>query len=131
MQAPKKLWYCSQCSSDGIRVLCFVNLVNKYRRHRNRTRCCLLQATFGESMTRMFVGTCALWLPCLPLFCFMRKALNSRTNTKSVPCLSDPTQLCIFLKLAVLSSGCATLQVLCSRVELLQCVTCQEQRSFC
>ena len=42
----------------------------------------LLQATFGESMTRMFVGTCALWLPCLPLFWFMRKALNSRTNTK-------------------------------------------------
>lgn len=47
----------------------------------------VLQATFGESMTRMFVGTCALWLPCLPLFWFMRKALNSRTNTKWVFCL--------------------------------------------
>ena len=42
----------------------------------------LVQAGFGESLAKMVLGTCALWLPCLPLFWFMRKALNNKTNTK-------------------------------------------------
>lgn len=42
----------------------------------------LMQASMSDSLGRMVLGTCALWLPCLPLFWFMRKALNNRTNTK-------------------------------------------------
>lgn len=41
-----------------------------------------IQASLSESLGRMVVGTCALWLPCLPLFWLMRRALNNRTNTK-------------------------------------------------
>ena len=66
-------------------LLCFVSCESVQQTQESpKNGLCVLQATFGESMTRMFVGTCALWLPCLPLFWFMRKAVNSRTNTKSV-----------------------------------------------
>ena len=41
------------------------------------------------------------------------------------------TQLCIFLDLAVMFSGIASLQVLCSQVELLQRVCHWERHSFC
>lgn len=69
---PRKTFYTRSISDPGLIPLLIASGVSFTA----------LQATFGESMTRMFVGTCALWLPCLPLFWFMRKALNSRTNTK-------------------------------------------------
>ncbi|KAL0043414.1 hypothetical protein WJX79_004095 [Trebouxia sp. C0005] len=69
---PRKTFYTRSISDPGLIPLLIASGVSFTA----------LQATFGEAMTRMFVGTCALWLPCLPLFWFMRKALNSRTNTK-------------------------------------------------
>ncbi|DBA78662.1 TPA: hypothetical protein ACH3X1_008580 [Trebouxia sp. C0004] len=69
---PRKTFYTRSISDPGLIPLLIASGVSFTA----------LQATFGESMTRMFLGTCALWLPCLPLFWFMRKALNSRTNTK-------------------------------------------------
>lgn len=69
---PRKTFYTRTISDPGLIPLLIASGVSFTA----------IQASLGESMTRMFLGTCALWLPCLPLFWFMRKALNSRTNTK-------------------------------------------------
>lgn len=41
-----------------------------------------MKATLTGALWNMFGTAFALWIPCLPIFFLMRRALNAKTGTK-------------------------------------------------